>query len=836
MPNACVLCYCVCGIEVKVEGRRLAKIRGDKADPSSKGYACQKAQRLDLYQSNPHRLTSPLRRREDGTYEKISWEVAISEIADRLMAIRDEHGGDRIFYFGGGGQGNHLAGLYGRALQAAVGSQYYSNSLAQEKSGEMWVDGRLYGGHTAGDFEAAEVAMFIGKNPWQTHNFPRARPVLKEMAADPNRAMIVIDPRRSETAAMADIHLQVRPGTDAWCLAALCAVMVQENLIDHEFVERHTSGSAALRSALGNVSIASYSERCGVPEPQIRQAARRFASADSACVFEDLGIQQAPNSTLSSYLNKLLWILTGNFAKQGGMFLHSWFVPVIGSGNYGATRRMPRSNAGRVAKVKARVGAALSRRLSWPTGVVPNRLAVSASIRIARALKVLPDRIALLAAKPVAMAAQTRSRAAMIANAGGSDMLRTPVTGARIVDGLVPCNSISDEILTDHPNRFRAIWIESTNPAHSIADSKQFRKAMKALELSVVVDVAMSETARLADYVLPAASQFEKHECSFFSLEFPRNTFHLRQPLMDPLPGTLAESEIYVRLIRQLGVVDDALLNSLRSAAKRGRVQFALAFFGAIGADPKLERLTPYLLYETLGSTLMESEKAVAALWAVAQLCSMSYPAATARAGFSGSGFESGERLFDAILKGRRIVFTEDDYADAWDYCSHTDERFTIEIPEMLKLLDDLDKQPTDRTSDEFPFVLMAGERRSYTANTIVRDPAWRKSDPDGALRIAPGDADRLGVATGGRVRVMTEAGSAEVAIDVTGIMQPGHISLPNGLGLDFVDDGGELRTTGVGPNELTSLHHKDEFAGTPFHKYVPARIELVSDGGEMKM
>ena len=98
----------------------------------------------------------------------------------------------------------------------------------------MCVDGRLYGGHTKGDFEHAEVVVFVGKNPWQSHSFPRARPVLKEMAADPSRAMVVIDPRRSETAAMADIHLQVRPGTDAWCLAALGAVLVQEDLVDHD--------------------------------------------------------------------------------------------------------------------------------------------------------------------------------------------------------------------------------------------------------------------------------------------------------------------------------------------------------------------------------------------------------------------------------------------------------------------------------------------------------------------------------------------------------------------------------------------------------------------------
>ena len=125
---------------------------------------------------------------------------------------------------------------------------------------------------------------------------------------------------------------------------------------------------------------------------------------------------------------------------------------------------------------------------------------------------------------------------------------RTPVTGAPIIGGLTPCNVIPEEILTDHPDRLRAMIVESANPAHSLADSARMKEALEALDFVVVIDVAMTETARLADYVLPAASQFEKPEATFFNLEFPRNTFHLRRPLLEPLPGTLPEPEIYARL------------------------------------------------------------------------------------------------------------------------------------------------------------------------------------------------------------------------------------------------------------------------------------------------
>ena len=146
----------------------------------------------------------------------------------------------------------------------------------------------------------------------------------------------------------------------------------------------------------------------------------------------------------------------------------------------------------------------------------------------------------------------------------------TPVTGTPIIGGLVPCNVIAEEILTDHPRRFRAMLVESSNPAHSLADSKRFRAALDALELVVVIDVAMTETARHADYVLPAASQFEKWEATFFNLEFPRNTFHLRAPLLEPLPGTLPEPEIHARLMRALDVVPRIGADVARRRGTRG--------------------------------------------------------------------------------------------------------------------------------------------------------------------------------------------------------------------------------------------------------------------------
>src|SRR4051794_37011263 len=300
-PTACILCECNCGIEVQVEGRALSRIRGDKEHPGSRGYTCNKAMRLDRYQNGPHRLTTPLRRRPDGTHEEIGWDTAIAEIAAGFSRIRDAHGGESIFYYGGGGQGNHLGGSYSGAFLRALGSRYRSSALAQEKTGEGWVEHSLYGSHTRGEFELAEVAVFVGKNPWMSQSFPRARVVLRDIAKDPDRSMIVIDPVLTDTAKLADYHLRVRPGTDAWCLAAMVAVLVQEDLIDHDFIDAHVSGAEPVLERFRHLDVAHYAEHCGVEEDLIRAAARRIGTAESVAVFEDLGVQQAPNSTLSSY-------------------------------------------------------------------------------------------------------------------------------------------------------------------------------------------------------------------------------------------------------------------------------------------------------------------------------------------------------------------------------------------------------------------------------------------------------------------------------------------------------------------------------------------------------
>ena len=743
-PTACILCSINCGIEVLTggdDGRQLIKIRGDKAHPSSRGYLCQKASRLNHYQNGKDRITSPMRRQPDGSFEAIDWDTAISEIAEKLAAVRDRHGGEKIFYYGGGGQANHLPGAYAGSTLTALGSIYRSSALAQEKTGEFWVQGKMFGAPVHACFHDAEVAFFLGKNPWQSHGFPRTRNVINEIAKDPNRKMVVVDPVRTETADKADIHLQVKPGTDAWLMSALAATFVQQGWVDLDWVGRHVNDFEEVAKVLQSVPVDQNCRVAGVSPEQLRQTAELLRDASSVSFMEDLGIQMNRHSTLVSYLNRLMWVLTGSFGKAGAMNV---FNPLA------------------------------------PLGVqTPNRPAFS------------------------------------------------PVNKAKVITGLVPCNVIPEEILTDHPDRYRAMIIESANPVHSLADTPAWQRALARLDLTVTIDVAMTETARHSDYVLPTATQYEKWECSFFNLEPEHNAFHLRQPVMEPPEGVLGEPEIHARLVEALGGVPTGLTDQLRETLRsQGPAGFGMAVQGVLKENPDLMAMLPVILYRTLGPALPDGAAPAAVLWAAAHQFAQRHPDSMNRAGFEGTGPVLGEQLFQAMLGNPSgVVFSVDDPESSWQRIRTRDRKINAAIPPLLEELAGLESTAAG-TSEEYPFVLSAGERRSFTANTIYRDPQWRRKDYDGAMRINPSDADRLGLADGGRARITTRRGSALVAVEFNDRMQAGHVSLPNGQGLDVAMEDEQPRRVGAALNELTSLEDRDWLAGTPWHKWVPARID----------
>jgi anaerobic selenocysteine-containing dehydrogenase len=763
--TACIICSLNCGLEVQTEGGRIVKARGDKDHPSSQGYVCEKSQRMDFYQNGADRISSPKRRRADGSYEDIDWDTAIREIAQKLAAIKTQHSGASILYYGGGSQGNHLGGTYADSTIKALGVVYRSNALAQEKTGEAWVQGKMMGAGVHGDFEHAEVAVFLGKNPFQSHGFARTRVILRAIQKDPLRSMIVIDPRRSETAEMADFHLAVRPGTDAWCLTALAAILVQDGLVAKAWLDEHTTGYTRVAEVLQGISVADCAKTCGIEVEVLRQVAQRIARAKSVSMIEDLGVQMNKHSTLNSYLNRLVWLLTGHYARPG---TNNAFVPML---------NLSSSTREAAATVTATAGSGATKNSSSKP-------------------------------RPGAF---------------------SPVTGAKVIMGLIPCNVIPEEILTDHPQRFRAMFIESSNPVHSLADSQRMRQALRALDLSVVIDVAMTETARQADYVLPASSQFEKAEATFFNVEFPRNAFHLRQPLFRPRPGTLTEAEIHARLVEALGELHEHQYRLLRRAARWGRTAFGLAFAWKAARDEQVARYAAVVLYRTLGESLPEGCAPAASLWGLSQMFVRKNKDAAARAGFAGKPLAAGNKLFDAIInKPSGVVYSVSEYTDSWRAVRLPDQKINLWIEEMLTELAALDSKLPQHDAD-YPFVLSAGERRSDTSNTSIRDAAWHRHGSFGTLRMHPADAAKIGCNEGDWVSITTRRGQAQALVELGHDLQPGHVALPNGHGLDYTAADGTRVHQGVSLNELTDTTSRDPFAGTPWHKHVPVRIQPLS-------
>jgi len=520
--SACILCSINCGIEIEADipNRTIVKIKGDKDHPLSQGYICQKATRLNYYQ-NQKRLTSPLRKKADGTFEEISWEIAIKEIADKLVGIRDTHGGTSIAYAGGGGQGNHLGGVYAHTFRAACQTPYIYSSIAQEKTGNFWVHGKLFGRQNtnyAEPIEDAEFAMIIGANPMQSHGMQRARRVIGEISRDKNRTLVVIDPRETETAKKADHFLQVKPGKDAWLMSSILGIIFQEGLEDKDFIAEHTTGFEELKQYFMEIPVQEYAEISGIPFEKVKEITHAMVAAKTVAIRSDLGIEMSHNSTLNAYLKRLLFLVTGNFGKHGTNHLVTWFFPLLGHSRDGG--------------------------------------------------------------------------------------IKTQVTGMQSIAKLYPPNILPLEIDSDHPKRVRALVVDSSNPMVNWADIPAQKKAYAKLDLMVVIDVAMTETAREAHYVLPAANQFEKVETAFFTENFS----YLRKPVLPPLEGTLSEPEIYTRLIRAMGELPEDL-SDLQTAVQQdkenpGKGIFQTAFMMASMKDARYKKYGANILKETLGKTL----------------------------------------------------------------------------------------------------------------------------------------------------------------------------------------------------------------------------------------
>ena len=327
--TGCVLCAQNCGLEVLVENGRMTKVRPDGDNPRSEGYACRKGLNVINHQYPKDRLKEPLKR-VGNTFEAISWDQATGEIAGRIKELVTSFGPRSLAYMGGGSQGGHMEVAFALGVLRALGSQYYYSSAGQEFSGAWWVAGRLFGkqyNFTIPDEHASEMLVAWGWNGMESHQMPQAPRVLNDFSKDPNRLLVVIDPRRSETAAIADMHLPVRPGTDALLMKAMIALILKEGWESGAYLESHVEGWHKVRSWFEDFDTGSAIEVCELDPDQVYRLCRLMTSR-RWCVHPDLGIYMGRNSTLNSYFMHILGAVCGIFGVRGGNVIPGVVMPL----------------------------------------------------------------------------------------------------------------------------------------------------------------------------------------------------------------------------------------------------------------------------------------------------------------------------------------------------------------------------------------------------------------------------------------------------------------------------------------------------------------------------
>jgi len=397
---------------------------------------------------------------------------------------------------------------------------------------------------------------------------------------------------------------------------------------------------------------------------------------------------------------------------------------------------------------------------------------------------------------------------------------RTTQTGIPAIMGYFPPNVVPEEILSQKEDRLRAMIVSGSNPLISYADTAFYEKAFSQLDLLVTVEIAMTETARLSDYVLPARSAFEKWDATFFSITFPDTYFQVRHPSCTPKGDPLEEGEIYTRLADAMGLIPD-IPERLHEAARGDRKAFAMAFLTYMGSNKAAGAVSPFVLARTLGPVFGSCH--LAAIWGLM----LRYPPhavdVVTRAGYELTPF-LGDDLFQELLdhpEGIRVGLM--DTEDNLSLLKTADKRIHLYIEEMAEWMAEIEpvREKTALSHPEYPLVLVAGRHFPYNANSIMRDPSWNDHKPVCALLMHARDADAAGLKHGETARVTSEAGRLSVRVEISEIPAPGTMVLPHGFGMAY--DG---RSYGVNVNRLAKSTHRDRIAGTPLHRYVPCRVE----------
>lgn len=422
----CHLCLAECGINITVENNQFIKILPNYDDPVSKGYICEKAQKLIEFQSNSDRITSPLKK-VNGEFISITWDQAIDEISAKLQTIVNNDRAKNILYMAPLVLTYHATTFYSYELMKRLGVQFTTNVFSYERMYQTATTAQLFGVYPMPDRDNAQTLLVIGQNPWVTHHYPRARQILNSVKNDPTRTLIVIDPCNTETTKIADQHIKLKPGTDTWFLSALIKTLIDNNFVDHTFISAHTINYNKIADYFTQVDINKFIQICGITQQQLINVAKVINASNGLSIDSGNGMCHGLNQQVNYYLISLLYAITGNYKKTGSM--QSILFMLQNYHHY-------------------------------------------------------------------------------------FNELFTPFTRHAQFNGVIPASLIADNLYVDDVNCMDCVIIDNTNPAEKDPNSINFAQQLKKVGLVIALDSFATATTRLADYVLPTQTFYERVECA----------------------------------------------------------------------------------------------------------------------------------------------------------------------------------------------------------------------------------------------------------------------------------------------------------------------------------
>ncbi|MBZ0252935.1 MAG: molybdopterin-dependent oxidoreductase, partial [Candidatus Methylomirabilis sp.] len=333
--RTCTWCEACCGITVRVEDERIVDIRGDEEDPFSRGYICPKAYALKELHEDPDRLRHPVKRTSTG-WERVSWKEALDYAAEGLLAVQEKHGRDAAaVYLGNPNVHNVEAILFAQETVRALGTRNRFSASTLDQMPKQMVQHFLYGSglfFSVPDVDRTAYMLILGANPLASNGSLMTAPDMRrrlQRIRDRGGKVVLVDPRRTESAKVADRHYFIRPGMDALLVAAMIQTLFAEDRVRLGRLASFTDGVETLRRELADFTPEAVAPRVGVGAEEIRRVAREFSEAESAVCYGRMGASTVRFGAAATWLIEALNVLTGNLDRPGGMMFPTPCVDVL---------------------------------------------------------------------------------------------------------------------------------------------------------------------------------------------------------------------------------------------------------------------------------------------------------------------------------------------------------------------------------------------------------------------------------------------------------------------------------------------------------------------------